>query len=291
MPITPQNLGAWLEAGANLLRESGVEHHRFAAEHVAARRLAIPRLELALHRARVISGADREAMAADLRRLACHEPLQYVLGSADFMGHLLKVDRRVLIPRPETEELVERLIGRIERFEPGPCMGADVGTGSGALAIALAARMPHLHLVACDIDRDALAVAAANITDAGFCGRIRLVAADLLGWCRGRALACVAANLPYIPTRDWRALPPHIRDYEPRRALDGGADGLDHIRRLVTQAASCLHPRGLLALEIDPGQVRSVKAMLGKVFETIEVYRDLAGRERIIVANLPGANA
>lgn len=288
MPTAPQNLAQWLKTGAILLQAGGVEHPQLAAEHIAARRLAIPRLELALHRARALAASDLETMDADMRRLANQEPLQYVLGNADFMGHSLAVDRRALIPRPETEELVEHLFASADH-QLGDGMAADVGTGSGAIGIALASRLPGRHMIASDISRDALAVAGANIAGAGLRNRVHLVAADLLAWCRGRALSCIAANLPYIPTGVWHGLPAHIREYEPRQALDGGADGLDFVRRLMPQAAKCLRPRGILGLEIDPSQAGAVKAALAEAFDEIRIIRDLSGRERIAIARRRGA--
>ena len=228
-------------------------------------------------------------MDADMRRVATHVPLQYVLGSAGFMGHTLEVDGRVLIPRPETEEVVENILAIFDRDPIGDGLMADVGAGSGAIAIALAARLPGVHLIACDISRDALAVAGSNIAVAGLRGRVHLLTADLLAWCRSRSLNCIVANLPYIPTNTWKGLPAHIRDHEPRLALDGGVDGLDIVRRLVSQAAICLRPGGHIVLEIDPSQSGAVNAALAGSFAEIRIIKDMCGRERIAVARLRGS--
>ncbi len=211
---------------------------------------------------------QRRRFEALLDRRAAREPVAYILGRRAFRYLTLAVDRRVLIPRPETELLVE--VGL--KLAPGLSV-ADVGTGSGAVALALAAERPDLTVTGLDIDADALAVAAENRRRLGL--PVRFAVADLID---GGPYDAVLANLPYVA--DDAALAPEIREFEPARALFAGPDGLDLIRPLVKQAQGVQ----LLALEISPEQARAVSSlMLEAGFGTVEVRSDLAGHERVVV--------
>jgi release factor glutamine methyltransferase len=234
------------------------------------------------------------------RRLA-GEPLQYVLGSWSFCGIDLLVDRRVLIPRPETEVVAQVAIGEVARLgqqvgRADPWTGAltsyaiaDLGTGSGALAIALAFALPEAEVWATDIDEDALTVARANVAGAGTpCVRVRLAEgswfAALPDSLRGRVLLAVA-NPPYLAAVELAELDATVADWEPVGALVSGATGLEAFEAIIGEAPDWLDPAGTLVLEVAPDQVDAVTALArAATFREVEVHRDLAGRDRVLVA-------
>lgn len=220
-----------------------------------------------------------------LARAAAGEPIPYLTGHAPFMGLDFLVSSNVLIPRPETEQLVETAIewagGR------GGIRIVDVGTGSGCIAVSLARALPAAHLLAVDVSAAALAVAAANVARHAP-GRVQLVRGDLLT-AIGHGLDLITANLPYIAGPEWPTLPIGVKSYEPALALDGGADGLDLIRALLPQAAARLRPGGRALLEIGWQQGQAVTALARSAFPAAEVSRqqDFSGHDRIIVVKLP----
>jgi release factor glutamine methyltransferase len=261
-------VGGAVAAGTARLGEAGCESPRLDAELLLAEVLGVRRERLVLDRAQGLDPATHARFSALLERRVAREPVAYILGRREFRWLTLAVDRRVLIPRPETELLVELGLGL-----PSGASVADVGTGSGAVALALASERPDLRVVGLDVDADALAVARDNGA------RLRLPVefrvSDLLD--QGQYDA-VLANLPYV-AQD-AALAPEISEYEPSRALFAGPDGLEVVRRLVTQAAGV----GLLGLEIGPEQAQTVAGWLADAgFGTVEVWRDLAGLERVVV--------
>ena len=211
-------------------------------------------------------------------------PLAYVTGEREFWSLRLRVDRRVLVPRPETETLVE---AALERLGPGARL-ADVGTGSGAIVIALALELGSGVFVATDCCADAIEVARANAAAHGLAQRIEFFQGDLLGPLCGLpgSLDALVSNPPYIPTEDLGDLQPEVRDFEPRAALDGGGDGLAVIERLIAQAPPLLRCGGWLLLEIGAGQAGRVLALLQRTgrFEDLTTRRDLAGIERVVAA-------
>lgn len=278
-----------VKASTGYLEERGVPLARQAAEHLVARALGCRRLDVYLRFETVPAEAQLQAVREGLKRLAAGEPLQYVLGDVEFMGHVLRVDRRVLIPRPETEQVVERaLAAGVPLAGPAPVL-ADVGTGSGCVAIALALAVPAATVLASDIDPEAVQVAVSNAAALGVGGRVHVRLDDLLGAAGEASLDLVVANLPYVASGECDRLDPRVRDFEPRRALDGGVDGLDLIRRLAGQAARALRPGRLLVLEIGHDQGSAVKQILEAAgFEAVRVERDLAGHDRIALALTPG---
>jgi len=234
------------------------------------------------------------ALASALRtaaeRRAAGWPQAYAAGRANFRGHWLAVDRRALIPRPETEGLVglalEWLLGAAAgRAAP---LVADVGTGSGAIAVALALESPAARVVAVDRSSAALEVARANVAAHGAAGRVALVRGDLLAPLGPGRCDAVVSNPPYVATADWERLEPSVRDYEPREALDGGRDGLDAIRRLVLDARAALRAGGLLALEVDAPRADRVAGLVAAAgFDGGIVLKDLFGRPRYVRARSP----
>jgi release factor glutamine methyltransferase len=214
------------------------------------------------------------------------EPLAYVLGRKEFHGRSFEVNEHVLVPRPETETLVEIALQRIGGFERPRIL--DVGTGSGCIAVTLALELPAASVVATDVSDGALRMARRNAIRLGAVG-VRFLRCDLLSAIPRQGLEMVIANPPYIPSSEIDGLMPEIRDHEPRTALDGGEDGLRFHRRLVAQASGALVPGGRLLLETAMGQACSVRAMVAeRGYTDVEITKDLAGIGRVVGAIWPG---
>jgi release factor glutamine methyltransferase len=214
-----------------------------------------------------------------------------VIGEREFYGRSFLVDRRVLVPRPETEILIEAALQVLEqRHEgvpkgvPAPALVVDVGTGSGAIACTLALEAPAARVVACDVSVDALVVAAANRDRLGLGQRLALVRGGLLSWLREPA-DLVVANLPYIPAARVPTLMPEVALWEPHLALDGGDDGLDLVRVLLADAPRIVRPGGTILLELDPEQMAPARVLLPDARAT--VIPDLAGLDRVLRLELP----
>jgi release factor glutamine methyltransferase len=228
--------------------------------------------------------ADAAGPFCDLieRRLA-GEPIQYITGEAEFYGLPFHVNRDVLIPRPETEHLVEKAMALAAEFVRPKIV--DVGTGSGAIAVALAHALPFAEITATDISADAQAVAKANVARNGVADRVRFFKGDLLEAVAGEHFDIVISNPPYVPESDRTTLDVEVRDYEPAQALFAGEDGLQIYRRLIPAAFDALVPGGYLALEIGYGQRAGIEALLVREgFAGIEFIPDLQGIARVAVA-------
>ena len=276
---------AWIKVAAAALDGAGLDEAQLKAEWLVAHAADCRRLELALRQDETAGPDAEQVIRAGIARLLEREPLQYVLGTADFMGHLLRVDRRVLIPRPETEQLVEMVLTDPELQRVVRPRVADVGTGSGCIAIALAADRPDADLVAIDSSQDALDLARENARRIGVESRIEFRRGDLLGGVEKGSLDAVVSNPPYVTTQEWQRLDPEVRLFEPGQALDGGVDGLDVIRRLVTQAVETLRAGGRLFVEIGEGQGAAAKALTEAAgFMDVGVRRDLSGQDRMLFA-------
>jgi release factor glutamine methyltransferase len=217
------------------------------------------------------------------RRGATREPVAYIVGRQGFHAIDLHVDGRVLVPRPETELLVDRALLHLKDVE-NPLL-VDVGTGSGAIALSLATARPDARIIAVDFSPDALDVAAQNRETLGLLS-VDLRYGDLLEPVDERDLDLVVSNPPYIPTADLAGLPLDVRGHEPKMALDGGPDGLVLVRRLITQAAERLKPGGWLLFEIGFDQGESAPAAVAEHggFEAIALHHDLAGLPRVVEA-------
>jgi release factor glutamine methyltransferase len=252
---------------------------------------------LAISRAAMLTDPDRSLTAEQatayeallLRRLN-NEPIQYITGEQEFYGLALKVTPAVLIPRPETEHLVEAVLAELNR--DGNSSQAlrilDVGTGSGAIAIALAHHLPYAQITAVDISREALEVAAGNALRHQLGNSIHFVHSDLLEAFApaDASFDAIVSNPPYVPTPDREALHPQVRDYEPAVALYGGSAGLDIYRRLVPQARAALKPGGLLALEIGHDQRDSIASLLAGWID-LHFVDDLQRIPRVALARKP----
>jgi release factor glutamine methyltransferase len=240
-----------------------------------------------LTRAELLTYPDRELTAGQengyreaIARRARHEPLQYITGVQEFYGRPFAVTPAVLIPRPETEHLVEAVLA----LRPAPRRILDIGTGSGILAITLALEVPNASLTATDISSDALAVAQQNALALGAADRIRLRESDLFASVRkGDRFDCIVSNPPYVATTE--VLEPQVRDYEPVTALYAGLDGLRIYRRLVPDSLPHLEPGGVLLLEIGHGQRDAIGELLrASAFNDIRFMDDLQGIPRVASA-------
>ena len=213
------------------------------------------------------------------------EPIQYILGEAEFYGLPFRVTRNVLIPRPETEHLVERALELAAAFAEPRIV--DIGTGSGAIAVALADQLPSAAVTAIDISPSALAIARAN-ADRNNAARIRFLEGDLLTPVNGESFELVVSNPPYVPATDRASLSVEVREFEPELALFAGDDGLDIYRRLIPAAFATLIAGGYLLLEIGFGQSAQITHLLARSgFEQIEFVPDLQGIARVACARRP----
>lgn len=228
-----------------------------------------------------LTSAQMMQYDAWLRRRATREPIQYILGEQEFYGLTFTVTRDVLIPRPETEHLVETLLARVPKDQP--LRIADIGTGSGAIAIALAHALPQAHITALDISEAALAVAQRNAETHHFANRMRFLRSDLLSAVTGESFDAIVSNPPYVAEVDRATLEPQVRDYEPSSALFAGPSGLDIYRRLIPQAHATLKPTGWLLMEIGQGQCEALAQLLAG-WSNISFIDDLQGIPRVAIA-------
>ena len=219
---------------------------------------------------------------------ATRRPLQHLVGEVEFFGLTLTVGPEALIPRPETETLVEATLAQFPETSPAPLRIADVGCGSGAIALALASRLPAACVFAIDNAPGALELAAANVRRHNLGPRVRLLHGDMLADFEPGTLDAVVANLPYIPDAEIDRLEPEVRDHEPRDALAGGPDGLDPLRRLAPMAARAVRPGGHVLVEIGAGQQGAAARILTDAgVGPAESIPDLQGIPRVLAASLP----
>jgi release factor glutamine methyltransferase len=228
---------------------------------------------------------QKETYNKAIARRLRHEPIQYITGQQEFFGLALRVTPAVLIPRPETEHLVEAVLQRLPHDRPLAI--ADIGTGSGAIAIALAANLAQAHITALDLSPEALAVARSNASLHHLTQRIRFLISDRLTAIpppeRHAHFDAIVSNPPYVPTDDAEQLHPQVREHEPALALFAGPDGLDVYRLLIPEAWHALKPGGLLALEIGHGQRDSLAALLDG-WKDLVFVDDLQGIPRVALA-------
>ena len=284
--------GDILRLGGAYLAGRGVLDAQVAAELLMARLLKCGRGFLFPRLAETPSEAHVAAMRRGMARLAKGEPVQYVLGEWDFRSLTLTCDRRALIPRPETEELVTRVLKflRARAEAPRPPLVVDVGTGSGCILLALAKEFSgEAAFLGIDISADAVALARENAARCGLAGRVAFTVADGLDdFDEPATVDVLVSNPPYVRTADCAGLDPRIRDHEPMNALDGGPEGLDFYERLVGDALNVLRPGGGVFFEIGDGQGAALRKLFFDAgFDDIRVEPDDAGRDRYASAVLP----
>ncbi len=259
------------------LRQSSRESARLEAELIVAHILQKARHELYTHAQELVTPAEHAQICALVERRCQGEPLQYLLGYTEFHGCYLRLTSAVLIPRPETEELVELILQRSSEL---PRDVLDLGTGSGAISIALARAWPQSSFVAVDISGEALALARENAMRNGVAERIRFFCSDWFS-AISEKFDLIVSNPPYVRTEYLERAPRELR-YEPRVALDGGAEGLDALAPIIRESPAYLRPGGALYLEIGSDQGGRVRELLQgtNAFAELEILKDLAGQER-----------
>jgi len=285
-PARPRTVIELIGATTELFRKHRVESPRLEAELLLASVLGIERIQLYVRFDQPLAEDEVARYRELVKRRGRHEPVHYILGRREFWSLDLAVERGVLIPRPDTECLVEEVLAHLGPTPPALRV-ADVGTGSGAIAIALAKERPTLDVWAGDLAEIPVRVAAENARRHGVEGRVHVVRADLLAGlaaAAGGPFDLVASNPPYVSEDELATLEPHVRESEPREALVGGADGLEVIRRLVGELDRGLVPGGALFIEIGSEQGEAVRALVAPRFEEVRVRRDYAALDRVVVA-------
>src|SRR6266436_5573439 len=257
-----------------------IENPRLNAEQLLAHTLRLSRMDLYLEFERNLAENELGPLRDLVKRRGQGEPLQHLLGTVEFCGHTFAIDKRAMVPRPETEELVELLQSRIENRESKI---VDVGTGSGVIGLSLAAKFPETEIYAIDISEDALSLARENAAQLRFSERVRFQKSDLLENVSER-FDLIVANLPYISMQDRHLLSREVL-HDPEVALFAGPAGDELVRRLIEQAPSHLEPGGLLALEIGLGQAEGLSHFLRqKNYHDIELKKDYSGISRFLLA-------
>jgi release factor glutamine methyltransferase len=256
-----------------------IDSARLEAELLLAATLDLDRVGLYVNFERPLDAAELSAFRERVQRRARREPIQYILGETEFWSLNFNVGPEVLVPRADTEVLVEESLARIE----GSAQVLDVGTGSGAIAIALAHEKPEILVTALDCSQPALDVARTNAQRNGVVDRVTCLLGDLASLPTG-PFEMIVSNPPYIPSGDWQKLMPEVRDYEPRLALDGGDDGLQAYRQLAVQTGRVLVPGGWLLVEVGIGQAADVSALF-KAAGLTEIGQrdDYAGIARVVM--------
>ncbi len=271
-----------LDWTADHFERKAVDDPRRSAEWLLSAATGLSRIELYTHFDRPLSEDERAEYRRSIERRAAGEPLQYVTGEMPFRHIVLKVRPGVFIPRPETEVLVDEVLAALEGVSDPVVV--DLCTGSGAIAISIAHERADARVYATELVEETAQVARENAERCGVSHRVTVLTGDLFAplpaELRG-AVHVVASNPPYIPTADLDGLPAEVGGFEPRVALDGGADGLDTVRRIVADARSWLAPGGALVIETDTSTTKTAVNEMAAWYEGTEVLRDLTGRDRV----------
>ena len=275
-----------IQRSSDFLARKGVESPRLQIELLLAHVLRMPRMKLYLNFDRVLAETELETLRGLVKRRSEREPLQHIVGSTSFCGLEISVNRDVLVPRPETELLAEQAVAFLMPLTDRNLTVLDFGTGSGCLAAAIAMKLPAVIVHALDVSESALRMARENVLRLGVGDRVVFHSGDGFGVVPVELrFDLVVSNPPYIASAEIETLEPEVRDFDPRLALDGGADGLDFYRRLAVETGSRLNSGGKLMLELGDGQAGAVSELLTQHGWTVEgVLKDYPGRERILIA-------
>lgn len=272
----------------DLFHKKGIDEARLNTELLLSHALQCPRLSLYTDQERILSSSEFQKYQRLLERRINHEPYQYIIGSANFMGLNMRVDCRVLIPRPETETLVEQTMLFLEEHHSGKSRNIlDVGTGSGNVAIALTKLMRGITVFAIDVSEEALEVARLNASVHGVIDHIRFLHMNIfepIHQFLTEKFDVVVSNPPYVSALEWESLQTEIRRYEPRSAVCDGKDGFEFHRRLIEIAPFLLTDRGALILEVGFGQAEIVAQMMeDQNLSSIQIHPDLSGVPRVVI--------
>ena len=283
---------AALDWTCGYLTERADEHPRRSAEWLLSAATGLSRVEIYAHHDRPLSEDERLSLRKGVKRRAAGEPLQYVTGEVAFRHIIVKVRPGVLIPRPETEVLVDAVLPAVDAAiaERGEGLVADICTGSGCIALAIAQERADARVHAGDISPVAVEVTAENAERLGLSERVSAFEGDLFAALPPELLGSfdvVVSNPPYVPSADVPQLPAEIAGFEPHLALDGGVDGLDIYRKILLDARAWLRPGGLLGVELDERMARIAATEAEEWYQDVRVISDLVGRDRIVVARTP----
>lgn len=282
MSNSVRTLWEHIQKAATYIESKGVSEPFASARILMARALALPSVEIVLQRARELKSDESENFWKLVERRAQGEPIAYILGECEFFSIRLKVGKGALIPRPETELVVESALNIINSLS-NPLI-LDLATGSGCIAVAIAKNCERCRLVASDISELALSWAAQNVENYGLGGRINLVCADMVS-CFTQAFDMVVCNPPYVSESEFSLVSREIREFEPKEALVAGKAGLDFIERMFDETRAVIIAGGHLIFEIGAGKLEEVKRLAKSYFwEIIDVRRDFSGIERVVVA-------
>ena len=276
-----------IQKSGEFLAKRDVESPRLQAELLCAHLLKMPRMKLYLNFERPLTSEETETLRQWIKRRGQREPLQHIIGSVSFCGFEIAVDRRALVPRPETEILAELGWNFLASPGPGPKTALDVGTGTGCIAIAMAAKCPGARITATDFSADAIALARENAGKNNVAGRVQFLHGNgFAALPPGSQFDLIISNPPYIATAEIETLQPEVRDFDPRAALDGGADGLDFYRLFAGQAEPLLKPGGKILLEFGDGQAPAIQKIFEQQNWIVEAIKDdYSNRARILIAS------
>ncbi len=272
-------IGDELSRVIGILKDNGNENPYFEAHLIFRHILKLSPTDLVLSRNKEISEKSIEVINGYVKRRINHEPLQYILNSQEFMGIDFYVDENVLVPRQDTETLVEHIL---EHFKGGAINAIDIGTGSGCIAISIAKFNQKAFFNAIDISKKALEVAKKNALDNGVSDRVNFVEVDIFTYEPYGKYDLIVSNPPYIKSSDIDGLQKEVNAFEPRSALDGGTTGLSYYERIVKISPKLLNINGMLAFEVGFDQAEDVKKLMEKNFCDIKIIKDLCGVERVV---------
>ncbi len=286
---TIRNILRW---AIDTLKNSNIESPSINAETLLAHVLSCDRIELHTNPDKIINDGDINKYKTLINKRANHVPLQYITGHVEFMSLDFVVDERTLLPRHDTEILVEAALNKIKNRTPSnkTMTVVDIGTGCGNIAISLATNLQNAQVYASDISREALAVAGINIRRRRVADRVHLFHGDLIeafdGYLDKGNVDLIVSNPPYVREADWNKLEPEINEHEPRDALVGGKDGLCFYKRIIREAPEWLRPEGFLILEVGETQAETIIELIETEghFENIEITKDLQKIDRIVSA-------
>ena len=287
---TASNADGWtvqriLEWTSGFLKQKGIESPRLESELLLAHARKCPRIRLYTDFTTLLTDEERSVMRELVQRRAKREPLAYIVGNREFYGRGFEISAGVLIPRPETETLIDVCLECIPKESPREIL--EVGFGSGCIAITIAKQRPQCSVMATDISAIAMEIASRNVSKHGVSGRVTLLAGDTLEPLKncGRQFDGLVSNPPYIRDDERIGLQPEVGLHEPAEALFAGKDGLDIVRRIVAQAPALMKPAAFIALELDPSQCAAVSLLLNAAgFQATTTRRDLSGNERVVKA-------